>query len=121
MTIGGDAVAVMLDGERRGLEVYSPGGYRWTPRAEQKVLVIQGQGEIPCVVGTRQGEQPPERVSVEAGKGRLELDGQETALSGDVVRLDGKSVRLSGQVYVGNETLEGLIGRIAAQAAAARG
>ena len=54
VTIGGEQTAVLLDSERRGLEVYAPGGYRWTPRVDQKVLVIQGRGEIPCVVGVRQ-------------------------------------------------------------------
>lgn len=121
VTIGGDEVAVMLDGERRGLEVYAPGGYRWTPRAEQRVLVIQGQGEIPCVVGVRQGEQPPEQVNIEAGQGMLALGAAETALSGEAVRLEGSAIRLNGQVYVGGETLEALITRIAAGLIAARG
>lgn len=108
VTIGGEQAAVLLDSERRGLEVYSPGGYHWTPRADQKVLVIQGQGEIPCVVGLRQGETPPEKVTVEAdGGGQLELDGENAALAGS--RID-----LNGAVYVNGETLEELIARIVA-------
>lgn len=99
VTIGGERAAVLLDSERRGLEVYSPGGYRWTPRADQKVLVIQGQGEIPCVVGLRQGETPPERVTIEAdGGGELEL-------------AEGR-IDLNGAVYVNGEPLEELIARI---------
>jgi hypothetical protein len=106
VTIGGEQVAVLLDSERRGLEVYSPGGYQWTPREGQKVLVIQGQGEIPCVVGLRQGETPPEQVTVEAdGGGRLLLDGKNAGLSGERIDLD-------GAVYVGGEMLEELIARI---------
>lgn len=106
VTIGGDEVAVLLDSERRGLEVYSPGGYTWTPRADQKVLVIQGQGEIPCVVGLRQGEAPPEKVTVEAdGGGTLTLDGENAELSGERIGLNGK-------VYVNGEWLEEMITRI---------
>lgn len=106
VTIGGDEVAVLLDSERRGLEVYSPGGYTWTPRPDQKVLVIQGQGEIPCVVGLRQGETPPEKVTIETdGGGKAELAGENAELAGD--RID-----LNGTVYVNDEELEALITRI---------
>ena len=108
VTIGGERSAVLLDSERRGLEVYSPGGYRWTPRAGQKVLVIQGRGEIPCVAGLRQGETPPEKVTVGAdGGGTLELDGANAELAGE--RID-----LAGAVYVNGEALEELIARIVA-------
>lgn len=106
VTIGGERAAVLLDSERRGLEVYSPGGYTWTPRADQRVLVIQGQGEIPCVVGLRQGETPPERVVIEAdGGGKLELDGENGSLAG-------KKIDLNGAVQVNGEPLEELIARI---------
>ena len=53
VTMSGGETAVLMDSERRGLQVYSPAGYRWTPRVGQRVLVIQGRGEIPCVVGAR--------------------------------------------------------------------
>lgn len=108
VTIGGEQVAVQLDSERRGLEVYGPGGYRWAPRAEQKVLVIQGRGEIPCVAGVRQDQAAPERVKVEAdGGGALELEGENATLSGT-------RTELKGQVYVNGERLEELIARIVA-------
>jgi len=64
VTIGGDKLAVLLDSERRGVEVYGPAGYRWTPKAGERVLVIQGKGEIPAVVGTRQGDYVPEKVAI---------------------------------------------------------
>ena len=89
VTIGGEPTAVLLDSERRGLDVYSPGGYRWTPKAGQKVLVIKGRGEIPCVVGTRQGEEAPDAVTVEAG-----------------------SIDLKGAVYINGEPLEAFILRV---------
>jgi hypothetical protein len=115
VTIGGDQAAVLLDSERRGLEVYAPGGYHWTPRAGQKVLVIQGQGEVPCVVGLRQGETPPETVTIEAdGGGKLRLDGKNSALAGEKIVLD-------GTVYVKSETLEALIERIVVDLLASMG
>lgn len=109
VTIGGERSAVLLDSERRGLEVYSPGGYHWTPRPGQKVLVIQGRGEIPCVAGLRQGEKLPETVAVKVDSGhRLELTAASALLAGE-------RIELSGQVYVNGETLEELIARIAAE------
>lgn len=67
VTMSGGGLAVQLDSERRGLELYGPAGYRWTPKVGGKVLVIQGRGETPCVVGTRQGDYVPEKVTIEAG------------------------------------------------------
>lgn len=61
-------LAVQLESERRGLEVYAPAGYRWTPRVGQRVLVMKNQGETPCVVGARQDGDVPDEVAVEAGK-----------------------------------------------------
>ena len=84
VTIGGDHVAVLLDSERRGLEVYGPGGYRWKPGAGQRALVIQGRGEIPCIAGVRTDQAAPEQVTVEsAGGGKLALDGADAGLSGE--------------------------------------
>ena len=79
VTISGKGLAVQLDSERRNLELYGPGGYRWTPKVGQRVLVLKNQGEDPCVIGVRQGEDAPERVTVEAGavdlKGQVLIDG----------------------------------------------
>ena len=73
VTISGGELAVELDSERRGLELYGPAGYRWTPEVGQRVLVIEGRGETPCVVGTRTGAYVPGRVTIQAGT--LDLDG----------------------------------------------
>ena len=51
ITMSGGETAALLDCERRGLQVYSPAGYHWTPKVGQRVLVIQGDGEVPCIVG----------------------------------------------------------------------
>ncbi|HJB99413.1 MAG TPA: hypothetical protein H9764_03080 [Candidatus Flavonifractor merdavium] len=53
VTLAGNPVGVYLDGERRELPLFGPGGYAWRPEQGQQVLVIKtgGQEEAPCVVG----------------------------------------------------------------------
>lgn len=115
VTMNGSGLAVMLDSERRGLELYSPGGYHWTPMVGQRVLVIQGKGEIPCVVGTRDDSGPPDRVSIQAKA--LSLSGESIgAAARNSVTLQGNRVNLRGVVYVNGERLEDLIKRIAMSA-----
>ncbi|MDE7171208.1 MAG: hypothetical protein K2O11_04940 [Oscillospiraceae bacterium] len=112
VTMSGGETAVLLDRERRGLQLYSPGGYTWTPEVGQRVLVIQGRGEIPCVVGALQGSIP-DQVGIRA---------KELTLAGETVRVSaqegaavsGERIDLNGQVYVKGETLEDLIRRIVA-------
>lgn len=55
VTLAGDPAGVYLDGERRGLPVYGPGGYLWRPARGQEVLVLKTgrAGEQPCVAGAR--------------------------------------------------------------------
>lgn len=126
ITMNGGEMAALLDCERRGLQVYSPAGYRWTPKVGQRVLVIQGKGEIPCVAGARQDGDVPDAVTVEAKN--LRLRGEQAALEGEGVTVkagadavveagadavvEAENVRLNGQVYVRDETLEELIIRI---------
>ena len=128
VTVGGGDAAVMLDSERRGLEVYAPAGYRWTPEADQRVLVIQGQGEIPCIVGVRQDSARPgsvgisantvsvsgQNVSVQAG-GDAAIAGQSVSLqAGGNATVAGQSVELLGEVLVNGVPLETVIAQIAA-------
>ncbi len=111
ITMSGGETAALLDCERRGLQVYAPAGYRWTPRVGQRVLVIQGKGEIPCVVGARQDGTAPDAVSIRAGN--LSLEGNAVRVeSGSDAVIEAENVRLEGQVYVKEETLEELITRI---------
>ena len=128
VTVGGGEAAVQLDSERRGLEVYAPAGYRWTPEADQRVLVIQGQGEIPCIVGVRQDGARPQ--SVDIGAKAMSVSGQnisvqaegDAAIAGKSVNLQaggnavlaGKSVDLRGQVLVNGVPLETMIAQVAA-------
>ncbi len=95
---------MLLDRERRGLEVYGPGGYRWTPEPGQRALVIQGQGEIPCVAGVRQGGGTPGHVSI--GARSVSVSGQSVSLQG--------GVDLKGSVSVNGVPLEEYIARIVA-------
>ena len=111
VTMSGGEMAVMMDCERRGVQVYAPAGYRWTPKVGQRVLVIQGQGEIPCVVGARQDGDVPDQVAVTARQTTVQGDIVRVAAGEDVVA-EGENVRLMGQVYVGDETLEEMIRRI---------
>ena len=111
ITMSGGETAALLDCERRGLQVYAPGGYRWTPKVGQRVMVIQGRGEIPCVVGARQDGDVPDRVGVEAKT--LELSGEQVSAQGETVDItaqgdavvQGENVELKGEVYVYGMTL----------------
>lgn len=113
VTMSGSETAVQLDSERRGLQIYSPAGYYWTPRVGQRVLVIQGRGEIPCVTGALQDGSVPDQVSIQAK--RLALSGQTISVAAQGgVTIRGDQINLNGQVYVKGERLEDLIMRIAA-------
>lgn len=103
VTMSGEENAVLLDCERRGLPIYSPGGYSWTPTVNGKVLVIQGRGEIPCIVGAPQGGETPDEVSVKANS---------LALEGKQAEITAKDLNLKAQVYIKGERLEDFIIRI---------
>lgn len=113
VTMGGGETAVLLDRERRGLEVYAPGGYRWTPQAGQRALVIQGRGEIPCVVGVRQGGGTPDSVGI--GARSVEINGQNVSIrSAGTVTVGGGGVALQGNVLVNGVALPDYIAQIVA-------
>ena len=113
VTVGGGEAAVQLDSERRGLEVYAPAGYRWTPEVDQRVLVIQGQGEIPCIVGVRQNSARPDSVEISAKT--MNVSGQDVSVQaeGDAV-VAGQTIDLQGKVLINGEPLEVVIARILA-------
>ena len=82
VTLDGDPAGVYLDGERRDLPVFGPGGYVWRPRLEQQVLVLKAgeRGEAPCVAGTPCGgtwDLKPGEIVIHSGEAviRLEEDG----------------------------------------------
>ena len=102
MTFSGETAGVALAGERRGPAVCAPGGYHWTPRKGDTVLVIKSGPEAkPCVVGQARDEAeapaPGEvLLSTAAGTGiRLRADG---------------SIECTGNLHVtGTLTVEGTV------------
>ena len=91
VTLSGDSLTVRLDSEVSAPEVYGPAGYGWRPKAGDRVLVIKGEQERPCIVGVKQGSVPVS-VSIEAEK-----------------------VQVLGNVLVNGVPLEDYIARIAVQ------
>lgn len=87
----------------RWVAVYAPGGYQWRPAVGEKVLVLKAgdHQESPCLVGVRQSEQQlePGGVRLSGGEGQIDLckDG----------------IRLTGQVWIGEQTLEDYVSAIA--------
>ena len=113
VTVGGSGTAVQLDSERRGLEVYAPAGYRWTPEVDQRVLVIQGQGEIPCIVGIRQDSARPNSVGISAKT--MKMSGQDVSVQAEENAVfAGQSVDLQGEIFINGEPLEVVIARVVA-------
>ena len=55
VSLPGDPAAVLLDGERRQVPVFAPGGYQWQPMRGERVLVVKAgpDGEQPCAAGVR--------------------------------------------------------------------
>ena len=86
--------AVWLEGERRGVRIYAPGGYHWAPRRGEELLVLK-TGEGPCALGMaadRQGLQPGEvLITSGACSVKLGLDGKLT-LTGQVAVSGGLTV-----------------------------
>ncbi|MEI3276440.1 MAG: hypothetical protein V8R57_01705 [Evtepia sp.] len=81
VTVPGAPAGVALAGERRDVALCLPGGYHWTPKRGDTVLVVKGGAEgAPCIVGTPAGQKVPAGevfLSVKNGVGiRLTADGR---------------------------------------------
>ena len=81
VTVPGAPAGVALAGERRDVALCLPGGYHWTPKRGDTVLVVKGGAEgAPCIVGTPAGQKVPAGevfLSVKTGVGvRLTADGR---------------------------------------------
>lgn len=89
VTLPGDPAGAYLEGERRGVAVYAPGGYHWVPAAGDEVLVLKTgeRGEKPCAVGVAAGGQGllPGEVLISAGACAIKLgmDGR-VSVTGDL-------------------------------------
>lgn len=103
-TLGGDGGAVYLDGERRAMAVYGPGGYQWSPAPGQEVLVLKngGTGAAYCVAAARtEGDCAPGEVRISApGGAAVQL------------RSDGR-VELTGRVVINGVSIETLVEQLA--------
>ncbi len=101
VTLAGDRMGVYLDGERRTVARFGPGGYCWRPQVGQRVLVIKagGEGELPCVAGVEQEEA----AELEPGEVAVRSPG-----GGEIwLRSDG-SVDLVGRVRLNGVPVEEL-------------
>lgn len=113
VTAGGNENSVLLETQRRGVPVASPGGYRWRPEAGEQVLVLKAgvDGESAWILGQRQ-----ER-SEELLPGEVELVGHNCAVK---LTCDG-GLELRGAVSINGTTLENMIRSAVAQALAQEG
>ena len=100
VTIGGNPAAVETRGEVRDLPVYAPGGYFWTPRRGDRVLVIKGGpgGAEQCVAAMEQAGAAPEQGDV-----ALRTDGASL-----VLRADGR-IELTGQLWINGQPFGGTV------------
>ena len=105
VTVSGRETGVYLNGERRWLPVFVPGGYRWRPGVGESVLVLKtGQdGEQPCVLG----RELDSAAQLEPGEAELYAPGCSVRLN----RQGG--IELTGKVTVNGVELSELIRSIA--------
>lgn len=77
VTLPGERAGAWLEGERRALTVYAPGGYHWVPALGDEVLVLKAgeRGENPCALGVSAGGQGllPGEVLITAGTAAIKL------------------------------------------------
>lgn len=97
VTLAGDPAAAVLDGERRDLPVFGPGGYVWRPQVGDQVLVVKSgaDGEQPCIAGVRTGAdwglEPGEVGLFSSGASIILHNGGVISMSGAVF-INGKAV-----------------------------
>ena len=97
VTLAGDPAGVYLDGERRALPVFGPGGYVWRPAVGQRVLALKAgeRGEAPCVAGAECGAQwdlEPGEVLIHSGEAAIRLKADGTVAVTGALTVNGKSV-----------------------------
>lgn len=101
VTLPGNLAGVWLDGERRNLPVFAPGGYVWRPSLGEQVLVLKTgeQGEMPCVLGERCGEQwqlEEGEILLHSGKAVLHLKADGTVDITGTLTVNGQPVMTMG-------------------------
>lgn len=93
VTVPGQEAGVWLEGERRGVTVYAPGGYHWAPELGDEVLVLKTgeSGEKPCAVG--------EPVELGVKPGEVLITGKDCSI---LLGLDGQ-ITVTGRLIVNGE------------------
>lgn len=96
VTLQGDPAGAWLEGERRGVAVYAPGGYCWVPQTGEEVLVLKAgeSGEQPCAVGVPAEMEGllPGQVFIHAGKCSILLDPEGTVSLTGTFKVNGEIV-----------------------------
>lgn len=101
VTLPGDPAGVYLDGERRQVPVFAPGGYVWRPRRGGQVLVLKtgDRGEAPCVLGERctdRWELEEGEILLYSGKAALRLKPDGTVDVTGALTVNGQPVMVMG-------------------------
>lgn len=101
VTLPGERAGAWLEGERRALTVYAPGGYHWVPALGDEVLVLKTgeRGEKPCAVGVSAGGQGllPGEVLITAGGAAIKLGLNGTVAVTGSLTVNGIPVALQGE------------------------
>ena len=98
VSIGGNAAAVVTDGEKRNAKVISPGGYCWQPSTGQSVLIVKAnEAYVPGVLQDG-GDLLPGEILIHSDSAqiRLQNDGN--------IRILGE-VWITGKLYVNGKEI----------------
>ncbi len=72
VSVSGAGLAVFLQGERRNIALFSPGGYHWKPSAGEEVLVLHCDDEqSPCLIAKAQ-----DNIQLSAGQIFISANGR---------------------------------------------
>lgn len=96
-----ETTGVYLEGERREISVYAPGGYAWVPSIGQEVLVLKESLGEQQVVAT-----PAKVAGLSAGDVAIYTEG------GGKIVLSGNRVAISGTVEINGQSLEDYIRQV---------
>lgn len=76
VTLSEGELGAWIEGERRGVALFSPGGYHWRPKVGEQILVLKAgeNGEQPCAVGMAESENlSPGEILIQSGDAAIRL------------------------------------------------
>lgn len=76
VTLSEGELGAWLEGERRGVAVFTPGGYHWGPKVGDQILVLKAgeNGEQPCAIGVAESKSlSPGEILIETGDALLRI------------------------------------------------